>query len=120
MSSLHTSYQSYEAKERTKKPMLVEWILKISDYGDAAVSKAIHHFGVYVGIGGGTATYAASQVVDKTDVNEWAAFALEYGGIVTLIAGVVLALKNLSDVILSWTKAYWERKDKLNEQSPPD
>lgn len=100
--------------------MLVEWILKISDYGDAAISKAIHHFGVYIGIGGGTATYAASQVVDKTDVNEWAAFALEYGGIVTLVAGIVLALKNLSDVILSWTKAYWERKDKLNEQLPPE
>lgn len=100
--------------------MLVEWILKISDYGDAAISKAIHYFGVYVGIGGGAATYAASQVVEKTDINKWAAFALEYGGIVTLIAGVVLALKNLSDIVLSWTKAYWDRKDKLNEQLPPE
>lgn len=100
--------------------MLVEWILKISDYGSETLSKFIHHFGVYVGIGGGTASYAASKVIETTEVNKWAAFALEYGGIITLIAGVILAIKNLSDIVLSWTKAYWERKDKFNEQLPPE
>lgn len=100
--------------------MLVELILKISDYGDAALSKVIHHFGVFVGVGGGTAAVVANEIVDKTQVNKWAEFALEYGAVVTFIAGGTLVIKNLSDILLSWFRAYWERKDKQNEQLPPD
>ena len=94
--------------------MLTEWLIKISDYGDAAISKGIHHFGVLIGIGGGTATYAAGKAVDVTQ-SPITAFVLEYGGLVTLIAGVMLALKNLTDMCLSILKAYWERKDKARE-----
>ncbi len=99
--------------------MLTELLIRISDYGNAALSKGIHHFGVMVGIGGGTATYAAGKTVDVVH-SPITAFVLEYGGLVTLIAGCMLALKNFTDICLSVLKAYWERKDKANEFPPED
>lgn len=95
---------------------MLDWLIKISDYGDAAISKGIHHFGVFVGIGGGTATYAAGKAIDAAS-NPVTAFVLEYGGLVTLVAGVMLALKNLTDITLNILKAYWERKDKAQEMA---
>lgn len=99
--------------------MLTEWLIKISDYGDAALSKGIHHFGVMAGIAGGTAVNVVGKNIDATQ-SPITAFVLEYGGLVTLIGGVMLALKCLTDICLSILKAYWERKDKLNEQLPPE
>ena len=92
----------------------MEWLIRISDYGDAAISKAVHHAGVYIGIGGGAATYTAGKVVDSVS-SPITAFVLEYGGLVTLVAGAMLALKNLTDICLNILKAYWERKDKADE-----
>lgn len=108
MSSHQTKFEGFKEKE---KPMLIEWLVKISDYGDVMLSKAVHHFGVWVGVGGGTAMYAAGNIVENS-APSWLHSILEYGGLVTMVAGVALIIKNLSDVVLSWTKAIWERRDK--------
>jgi len=114
---MYSSFSDFIGQKKGR-PMLAEWLIKISDYGDAALSKGIHHFGVVMGIGGGTATYAAGKTMDAAQ-SPITAFVLEYGGLVTLIAGVMLALKSFTDICLSVLKAYWERKDKANEQLPP-
>ena len=115
---MYSSFSDF-LEEKRGRSMLAEWLIKISDYGDAALSKGIHHFGVMVGIAGGTAVNVAGKTIDATQ-SPITAFVLEYGGLGTLIAGVMLALKNLTDMCLSILKAYWERKDKSNEQIPPE
>lgn len=99
--------------------MLVELLIKISDHGSEALSKGIHHFGVMVGIGGGAAVNVAGKNIDAIN-SPITAFVLEYGGLVTMIAGAMLALKAFTDICLNVLKTYWERKDKLNEQLPPE
>ena len=113
---MYSSFTDF-LEQKKGRPMLTEWLIKISDYGDVAISKGIYHFGVIGGILGGATVNVVGKTMDPT-VSPLTAFVLEYGGLVTLIAGAMLALKNLTDMCLSILRAYWERRDKLNDISP--
>lgn len=111
MSSLPANFVRFTEKRRS---MLTEWLIKISDYGDAAISKAVHHFGIWVGVAGGTAVQVASM--EEPALPQFVQAILPYGKFVTIIAGSVLVLKYLVDMTLAILKFYYERKDKADEQ----
>lgn len=109
MSSLSANF----ASQRKRRPMLVEWLIKISDYGDAAISKAIHHFGIWVGVAGGTAVQVAAM--EEPVLPPFVLAILPYGKFITIVAGSVLVLKYVVDMTISILKFYYERKDKAAE-----
>lgn len=67
----------------------------ISDHGDAALSKFINIFGV-ASVGGGAANYVVSKSQDVVDPNLWTI--PDYAGVVSIIGGVVLIIKLVSDM----------------------
>lgn len=93
--------------------LLQKLIITISDHGDALVSKAIHHIGVIVGIGGGAATYATGKAVQASQMSPITSFVLEWGGLISMVAAGTLILKNIADVILASMKAHWDRQEQL-------
>ena len=99
--------------------MSLSSILKsISDYGDALASKIIHHFGLWVGVGGGAVTYSVGKTIEQTQMSPMTAFVLEWGGLISMLAAGTLILKNLTDTVLGIIKSRREgelHKKKLEE-----
>lgn len=85
-------------------------IKSISDYSDAIISKIIYHAGLWVGIGGGAATYSVGKAVQQTQMSPMAAFVLEWGGLISMIAAASLIIKNIVDTWLSIKKAKMEQE----------
>lgn len=129
MSSLSTSFAHAQKRERS---MLTEWLIKISDYGDVALSKGIHYVGIIVGIGGGSITYVGNEIAKQQKnvslqevatqapvLPDWVVSVLPYAGVVTMAAGCILILKHIVDMSISVLRLYYERKDKSNGENNP-
>lgn len=125
MSSLSTSFAHAQKRERS---MLTDWLIKISDYGDVALSKGIHYVGIIVGIGGGSITYVGNEIAKQQKsvsliatqapaLPDWVVSVLPYAGIVTMAAGCILILKHIVDMSISVLRLYYERKDKANGEN---
>lgn len=85
--------------------MLSSILKNISDYGDALVSKMIHHFGLWVGVGGGAVTYSVGKTVAQTQMSPITSFVLEWGGLISMVAASTLIIKNITDTILNIIKS---------------
>ena len=100
--------------------MLHEILIKITDHGDVLLSKAIHHVGVIVGIGGGAATYTAGKALADTKISPITAFVLEWGGMISMVAAGTLILKNIADIVLASLKTKWEREEQIKRMNKYD
>ena len=85
-------------------------IKSISDYGDAIISKFIYHTGLWIGIGGGAATYSVGKSVAQTQITPVTAFVLEWGGLISMVAAASLVIKNIVDTWLSIKKSKMEQE----------
>lgn len=76
-------------------------IHRISDHGDAILSKFVYHFGAWVGVGGGAVTYATKKTVEPDTHNVVAQFVLNYGSLISMIAASMLIIKTGYDIYLN-------------------
>ena len=84
---------------------LLQILKNASDYGDAILSKLIHHFGLWVGVGGGAVTYSVGKTISQTQVSPMTAFVLEWGGLISIIAASTLIVKNITDTVINIIKS---------------
>lgn len=93
---------------------LINILKNISDYGDAITSKLIHHFGLWVGVGGGAVTYSVGKTIQQTQMSPITAFVLEWGGLISMIAASTLVIKNITDTVLNIIKS--KREGELHQK----
>lgn len=90
---------------------LLELMHKISDHGNAMLSKMTYQFGTVVGVGGGAATYATKNVQPKSEL---VIFLQEWTPLVSVIAAILLIIKTAYDIYLNHKED--RRKDEAHEK----
>lgn len=106
--------------------MILSILTKMSDFGDAIISKAVHHIGLSVTFIGGAAYTVGSDMVERSSAKAVAESAqpalpdfvvavLPYAGLITMLTGCMLIIKYLVDSVVAALRLYYERKDKATE-----
>lgn len=94
--------------------MVISVLKKISEQGDILASKIVHHVGLWIGVGGGAATYSVGKAVQEAQLSPMAAFVLEWGGLISMVAAGTLIIKNLTDTMLNIIKS--RREGELHQK----
>lgn len=82
----------------------------LRDFAEVLTGKVYYYCSVFLGVGGGTAAAIVGRTADVQTMSTVALLVLEYGGLVTLLAGVSVIVKNFVDVAISIIDARRRRK----------
>ena len=100
--------------------VLLDILKRISDHSDALLGKAIHHFGVWIGVVGGAGVNMAGKALQESEQSHVIGFVLEWGGLVSMLAAGTLILKNLTDMVLAILRAWWDRQEQKKRMNEDD